>query len=489
MGFLKAAVERRVTTTVILLIAVILGGLAYLSLPARRYPKIDFPIATVTTVYPGGSPEEVETEITKRVEDAVSSIAGIDEIQSFSQQGVSLVIVQFELEHDIDIKAMDIRDNVDQVISEFPEDAEDPVVGKFDFAQIPVVTLALTGPQEINELYRLADERLGDRLAQVSGVAEVQLTGGQRREIHVLLDPARLRRYNVSVDEIIGAIRSTNLEVPAGQIIQPDTEFTVRTQGRFESVEEVLNVPVRSTGEEVLTIRHLGEVTDTYEEERTRSRGDGSPAVILSVLKQSDANDVEVSDGVQEILTELRGMLPEGGRLIITEDTSDFVRGALSNVRTNIALGIALTSLALYLFLGSLRGTMIAVVVMPAALMITFVFMMFTGVTLNILTLTALALAMGIVVNNSILVLENAHRFVEQGVEPMKAAIKGTADIGPHDISGVFERAVKSVAEAGAANRRKQGQHQYRAAMFSHVGFPSWFRTSAVVPEMCRMLL
>lgn len=488
MGFLRAAVERRVATTVILLIAIIMGGLAYVSLPVRRFPEVEFPIATVTTVYAGGSPEEVETEITKRIEDAVSSIAGIDEIRSYSQQGLSLVMVGFELEHDIDVKAMDIRDSIDQVLEEFPEDAEDPVVGKFDISQEPVVTLALTGPQTINELYRLADERLEQRLSQVSGVAQVQLAGGQRREIHVLLDPTKLRRYDVSVQEVAAALRARNMEVPAGHITQPATEYTVRVRGRFESVGEVEEVAVRRSGRETLRIRHLAQVVDTYEEERTRSRADGNSSIILTILKQSDANDVEISDGVQALVPELREMLPEEAKLFITEDTSDFVRGALSNVRQNIVLGIILTSLALYLFLGSMRGTLIAVVVMPSALVVTFLPMLFTDVTLNILTLTALALAMGIVVNNAILILENSHRFVEQGAEPADAAIQGTADIGLAIISSTATNLVVFLPIAFMGELIGRFFREFGLTIV-YVTSVSLFVSFTLTPMMCGALL
>ncbi len=430
MWMLEIIVRRRVTTTVIVLIAIILGLLSYVSLPVRKFPDVEFPMATVTTVYSGGSPEEIETEISKPIEDAVSSISGIDEIRSYSQQGMSLVMVMFDLENDIDIKAMDIRDNIDQIRRQLPDGAEDPVVGKFDFSQRPVVTIALTGPQSVDELYRLADERLQDRLAQVSGVAEVQLTGGREREIHVLLNPVKLRSYGISVNQVAAAIRGANEDVPAGQIIQPAMEYTVRTKGRFQTVEQMKNVPVVKRNDGTVYVRHLGTVKDTYEVERTRSRADGRRSIILSVLKQSDANDVEISEGVKNALPELREMLPVGARMEVMQDTSNFVRGALSNVRQNIVLGIVITVFVLYLFLGSLRGTLIAVVVMPSALIITLCMMLFSDITLNILTLTALALSMGIVVNNAILILENAHRFVERGFEPVDAAIRGTADIG-----------------------------------------------------------
>ncbi len=430
MGFLDAIVKRRVMTTVIVLMAVILGVLAYLSIPLRRFPDIDFPMATITTVYPGGSPEAIESEITKLIEDAISSIDGIDELQSYSQQGMSLILVQFDMEEDINVKAMDIRDKIDQVKAQLPSDAEDPIVGKFDISQFPLVTVALLGPQDIDELYRIADEVLEDRIAQVSGVAEVQIAGGRERQIRVLLDPVKLRKNNVSPDEIARAIQGTNLEIPAGTIKESAIEYSIRTTGRFDSVEQILNVAVANTGSGILRVRDLGTVKDTFEDETTRSRADGRNSIIMSIIKQSDANDVEVSDGILEALPEMRKLIPAGAELFVVSDDAEFIRGALANVRQNMMIGILLTAITLYLFFGSWRGTVIVALVMPSALVVTFLLMLFSGLTLNILTLTALALSMGIIVNNAILVLENAQRLVDEGMEPVQAAIAGTKDIG-----------------------------------------------------------
>lgn len=442
MGFLEAVIRRRVMTTVLVLTAVILGAQAYLQMPVRRFPDVDFPVATVTTIFPGAGPEEVEAEITRRIEDAVSSVAGLDMVKSFSQQGVSLVLIQFNLEEDIDLKAMDIRDRIDAIRAQLPEDAEDPVTAKFDFAAMPIVTIALSGPQDVNELYRLADEVLADRLARIGGVAEIQITGGRQREIHVFLDGAKLRRHAVSVDEVAAAIRGANIEVPAGNITEPGTEYTLKTTGKFSSIEEILSVPVRSTADGVLELRHLGTVEDGLEKERDRSRADGSNGVIISVMKQSDANAVEVSNGVRKTLKKLQELIPPGATLFIAADTSNFVRGALANVRSNMIAGIILTSLALYLFLGSWRGTVITALVMPSALLVTFLFMMFSDITINILTLTALALSMGIIVNNAILILENSQRFVEKGMEPVEAAIAGTKDIALAIVSSTLTNLV-----------------------------------------------
>ncbi|MFP4175700.1 MAG: efflux RND transporter permease subunit [Candidatus Brocadiia bacterium] len=432
MNIIDALIRRRVLTSVLVLIAAIMGALSYFTMGVRRFPDVDFPVAVVSTAYPGAAPEEIESEITTDMEDAVSTVAGIDEIESYSQHGLSLTLIQFDLEEDIDIKAMDLRDEIDIVREQLPDDAEDPVVQKFDPGQTPVVTLALTGSGDVdvNELFRLAEEELEDPLSQVPGVAEVETSGGQTREIHVLVDPLKMRAYDISPGQVGTALAAANVEISAGEIIQPEMEYTVRTRGKFNSVEEIGDIPVSRNDNSTVYVRDIAEIQDTYEDEETRSRANGRNSVVLTVQKQTDANDVEISDGVQERLPELRERLAGDMELFITEDNSDSIRGALSNVGNNIVIGMVLTALALYFFFSSWRGTIIAGVVMPSALIITFVFLMYSGVSVNILTLTALALSVGIIVNNSILILENAHRLVEEGLEPVEAAVIGTRDIG-----------------------------------------------------------
>jgi len=429
VGIIAQLVRRRVLTTVLVLIAVIVGGLAYARLGLRRFPKIEFPIATVVTRYGGGSPSEIESDITKRVEDAVSPISGIEEITSYSQQGLSLVMIEFELGEDIDLRAVDVRNEVDRVRRELPDAAEDPIVVKFDISSFPVMTLALRGPQDVNELYRLADEDLAPLIAQVSGVAEVNVTGGQEREIHVLLDARKLRKHRVPVGSVATALQLANMDVPAGHITQPGREYIIRATGRFQSVDEISGVRVPSRGGGYLTIGDLGRVLDTYEQRRTASRFNAETAVVMNIQPQSDANEVEVVDGVRELLPRLEGMLPTGAELTVAEDSAAYVRGALANVRNNMIIGILLTAAVLYLFLKSWRATFIAALAMPTAVIVAFIGIMASGFSLNILSLTGLAIVIGVLVNNAILVLENVTRFVHEGHEPVEAATSGTQEI------------------------------------------------------------
>lgn len=429
MGMIAQCVRRRVMTTVLVLIGVIVGALSYFELGLRRMPEIDLPFATISTVYPGGSPAEVETEITRPIEDAVSSISGIDELTSYSQQGLSLVMIQFELEEDIDDRADDIRSQIDRIRSLLPDEAEDPVVQKFDISRQPVVTLALSGPQGSNRLFRLAEEELATELSQVQGVANVEITGGQRREIHVLLRVHDLRRLRIPISAVVGALRAANVAVPAGHITQKGREVMIRTTGRFRSVEDIRDVQVPTRGRGRITVGDLGQIVDTYGEARSSARYSGRESVALVVTAESGANEVEVADGIYARMGRLRGMLPEGARLEIGVDETRFVRGALANVRNNMLIGILLTSLALYLFLRSGRATLVMVVVMPVSVVLTFALMRVSGFTLNILSLTGLAIVIGVLVNNAILIVENVTRFIHEGMDPVQAAEAGTKDI------------------------------------------------------------
>jgi len=429
MGLIEVFVRRRVLTTVLVLMAVILGAVSYSKLGLRRFPNVDFPFATITTVLPGGSPSEIERDVTKRIEDAVSSISGIDEMTSYSQQGLSLVLLQFDLEEDIDIKATDISNKLDLIRSELPDAAEDPVVSKFDISQRPVMQLALSGPQGAGELYRLADEVLSTFISQVPGVATVELTGGERREVQVLLDARKLRKFRVPIGLVISALAAANMEVPGGHITQPGREFVVRATGRFRNVDDIAGVRIPTAGRGTVTVGDLGRVVDTYAEARTASRFDGVPAIILTIQAETDANEVEVADAVKARLDEWRDLLPTGATLSIASDDTEFVRGSLANVRSNMLIGILLTALALFLFLKSGRATLIIALVMPTAVISTFTFMLFSGFTLNILSLTGLAIVVGVLVNNAILIVENVYGFIHRGHDPMEAAVLGARDI------------------------------------------------------------
>ncbi|MFW6413867.1 MAG: efflux RND transporter permease subunit [Verrucomicrobiota bacterium] len=429
MGFFELFVRRRVMTTVVVLIAVIVGALAYWSMGLRRFPDIEFPVVTISTDYSGGTPGTVETEITQHIEEAVSSIAGVDNIESYSQQGMSQVVVQFDLDEDVDLKAIDVLNEVDSVRRLLPEDAEDPVVQKLEAGQEPVLTLALRGKQDVNALYRLADEELSQRLSQLSGVAAVDITGGQERELEVLLEGRKLRKHGISITEVSEALGQTNIDIPGGFITESGQEYLLRSQGRFDNLERIENVQIPTTGDGIVKTKHLGTVVDGFEDQRTTSRVNGDEAIVLTIQKQSKANDVEVAQAVRNSLPELEKLLPPDSSLEIVEDQSEYITGALNNVQGNMLLGISLTALTLFLFLSSGRATAIAAVVMPVSVIATLPLMMFSGFSLNILTLLALALSVGIVVNNSILVLENSVRFMEMGRPRDQAAALGAADI------------------------------------------------------------
>jgi len=434
MGFFGLFIRRRVLTTVLVLMAVIVGGLALLDIGLRRMPDVEFPFATISTAYPGGSPDEIETEISKRIEDAVSSISGIDEMTSFSQSGLSLVMIQFDLDEDIDIKAQDIRGKIDLIREQLPDDAEDPVVQKLDITSSPVMKLALAGVQDANELYRLADEELVTLISQVPGVARVTLAGGQRREVQVRLRARDLRRLKIPIGAVVDALRAANMDMPAGDITQGGYEINVRAAGRVESVDAIAAVEVPTSGSGHVRVGDIADIADTYGEARTASRFSRGTdaarnAVMLIVQAQSGANEVDVAAGVTARLDSMRKLLPTGATLDVVVDDSEFVRGALANVRSNMIIGILLTALTLFLFLRSGRATLIIATVMPTSILVSFALIGGSGFTLNILTLTGLAIVIGVLVNNAILIVDSITDQIQEGLEPVEAAVKGTKDI------------------------------------------------------------
>jgi HAE1 family hydrophobic/amphiphilic exporter-1 len=424
------AVTRPVLTTVIVAAILVLGFFSYLRLVVDLFPDVEFPFVTVTTIYPGAGPEEVESQISKRVEDAVSTIAGIKRMDSINQESLSLVLIEFELGVDQDQTGIDVNEKVEQILNELPDGADKPQVVKFDLGALPILNLALTGPQSPRELYDVADKVVRDAVSQAPGVASVTIIGGRKREIRVALDPAQLFAYNLDASQVIAAIASENVSIPAGRVTETDREFGVRTLGEFRDLEELRRLPVQTPAGGVVRLGNLGRVIDTTEEARDLAVFDGVRSVGLFVQKRTDANTVRTAAAVRERIGELDGVLPEGMRIDVVRDNSTFIRTAVRDVLINIAIGILLTTALLYLFLHSLRTTVIAAIAMPTSIIATFLLIDFGGFSINIVTLLGLGISIGVLVTNAIVVLESISRHVNVlGEDPVTAARKGTDEV------------------------------------------------------------
>ena len=427
--FARLAVWRPVLTSMLVTVFVVLGGFSYFALAIDLFPEVDFPVITVTTIYPGAGPEEVETEITEPIEDAVSTIANLESLSSFSQENISTVIIEFDYNVDADLVAIEVKDKVDAIRAQFPSDAEPPTVIKLDITAMPIMDVTLSGPQSLEALTDLADDVLRERLARVEGIASVTITGGRERQIEVLVHPERLRAYNLSITDVAALVGGENITVPAGRVTEPGAEYSVRVVGEYGSLTEVENLPLFLPENGRVRLAEVATVREGFADVREIARYNSQPAVSLSLQKQSGANTVAAAEGVFEAVEELRAQMPPGAVIEIARDASEFIRDSVQDITRNIIIGIILTTLVLFIFLHSWRGTIVAAVAMPATIVATFLALDRVGFTINIMTLMALGITVGILVTNTIVVLESIYRHLDMGKSPKEAAEIGTTEV------------------------------------------------------------
>ncbi len=427
--FARLAVRRPVLTSMLVGAFVILGGFSYFTLGVDLLPGIDFPVVTVTAVYPGAGPEEVESQVTEPIEDAISTIANIKSLTSYSRENLSTVIVEFDYEADADLAAIEVKDKVDAIRRQLPSDVEPPTILKLDINAMPIMDVALSGPQSLDVLYDFADRVVRERLARVDGVATVNIVGGRKREIQVLVHPDRLRAYGLAVTDVAARVGAENLTIPAGRISEPGEEYAVRVVGEYTSPEEIANLPLSLPRGGRIRLADVATVREGFADVREIARFNGQPTVSLSIQKRSDANTVATAAGVFEALDALRTELPPGAELTVARDASAFIRDAVQDILRNILIGIALTTAVLFLFLHSWRGTVVAAVAMPATIVATFLALDRLGFTINVMTLMALGITVGILVTNTIVVLENIYRHLDRGSGPHEAAEEGTTEV------------------------------------------------------------
>src|SRR5215212_734895 len=428
----EICVRRPVFATMLILSLTVVGVFSFSTLGVDLFPKIDLPTITVTVVNPGAGPQEVETEITDKVEAAVNTISGIDELRSTSVEGVSQVFITFLLDKNADVAAQEIRDKVGLIRGDLPETSEDPIIQKLDTDAAPVLRIAVSANRSLRDVTDIADKDIKKRIESLNGVGNVAIIGGALREIHVWIDPDKMRAYNVTVPDVLAAVRSQNMEVPGGRVDEGTRELTVRTMGRITNPADFNNVSIGQRGSYAVKISDIGYTADESEEQRTSARLNGLPAVTLVVSKQSGQNTVQVADAVKERLKELKPSLDKKGiRTQIVGDQSVFIKAAVDAIKTHLVEGGLLAALVVFLFLWNVRSTMIAAVAIPTSIIATFGLMAAMGYTLNQITMLALTLMVGIVIDDAIVVLENIFRFVEEkGYGAFQAAIEGTREIG-----------------------------------------------------------
>jgi HAE1 family hydrophobic/amphiphilic exporter-1 len=427
----EVCVKRPVFATMLILSLVVVGAFSFFSLGVDLFPKIDFPTITITVVNPGSSPQEIETEITEKVEEAVNTISGIDELRSTSIEGVSQVFVQFLLEKNIEVAFNEVQQKVQNVVPQLPETAEKPTVLKLDSDAAPVLRLVVSGTGSLRDVTEIAKKQVKERLESVSGIGQITIIGGRERQINVWVDPDKLRSYNVTPAEVSAALRIQNLEFPSGRLDEGANETSVRTLGKIREAEDFNNVIVTARGGYQVKIKDLGYVEDGAEELRSQAFLNGQPAVTLIVSKQSGQNTVAVARTLKEQLKEIEKTLPKNYKIEVIGDNSIFIENSLNAIETHLIEGGILASIVVFLFLWNFRSTFIAAIAIPTSIVSTFALMYAMGYTLNSITMLSLTLMVGIVIDDAIVVLENIYRFVEEkGMPPFQAAIEGTREIG-----------------------------------------------------------
>lgn len=409
----------------------VVGVFSFRSLGVDLFPKIDLPTITITVVNPGASPQEIETEITDKVEGAVNTISGINELRSTSVEGVSQVFVNFLLEKNADVAAQEVRNKIDLIVNDLPETAEVPIVQKLDTDATPVLRIAVSAPRSLREVTDIADKQIKRLIESINGVGNVEIVGGRQREVEVWVNPDKMRAFNVSAVDVATAVRVQNMEVPGGRVEEGKRELTVRTMGRIPNPAEFNNLVVANRGPYAVKLSDIGYVEDGAEEQRTEARLNGQPAVTLVVSKQSGQNTVAVADAVKERLAEIAPALPRDVKTQIVGDQTIFIKAALHSINLHLIEGSLLAALVVFVFLWNFRATFIAAIAIPTSIIATFGLMAAMGFTLNQITMLALTLMVGIVIDDAVVVLENIFRFVEEkGVPPFQAAIEGTREIG-----------------------------------------------------------
>ena len=427
----EICVRRPVFATVIVLILTVIGGFSFFTLGVDRFPKIDIPTVSVSTTNNGAAPQEIETEITDVIEGVVNTVPGIDEMRSSSAQGRSTVTINFNLEKDPDLATQEVRDKVSTIINRLPETADPPVVRKADPDSQPVLVYAISAPRSSIELTNIVTKQIQERIESADGVGEVVVFGGRLREIKIYLDPNRLRAYNMSVTEVSTALSAQNLELPGGRLDEGARTVTLRTLSRVTKVEDFNDIVIATKNGYSVKVRDIGRAEDSGVDPTSAASLNGVPSVSLGIRKQSGANTIAVINAVKQRMAEIQPLLPPDLKINVTRDQSEFIETSLHSIEEHLIVGGLLAAVIVFLFLWNFRSTIIAALAIPTSIISAFALIAVLGYSMNQMTMLALTLMVGIVIDDAIVVLENIYRFVEEkGMHPFQAAIEGTKEIG-----------------------------------------------------------
>jgi hydrophobe/amphiphile efflux-1 (HAE1) family protein len=426
----EIGVHRPVATAMFFIAIVVMGLVSLTQLAIDMMPNIEIPTVGVITTYQGAGSQEVESRITEPIEDQVSTTQGLDKIESFSQEGISVVSAQFDWGHDLDAAINDIRDKVDLAKTLLPDDADDPILFKFDLSMMPVIFLAVTAQESYQNLFHLAEKEIADPLKRIPGVATATVRGGREREIHVDIDLEKLHAFHLAVDQVINVLRAQNLSLPGGHIKTGKTDFLVRTPAEFRSVDEINHVVVAYSNGVPVFLQEIATVEDRFKELTRDVRVDGKQGVVVMVQKQSGANTVAVAERVRMELEGIGKGLPSDVDITIAMDSSDDIKRAIDSLKDAVFYGLLFVVLVILFFIRNLRGSLIVAISIPASLIVSFLFLYLAGYTINIISLISLAIAIGMVVDDSIVVFENIFSHAERGERRSQASVLGASEVG-----------------------------------------------------------
>ena len=429
MSLYGAAVKRPIMTTLCFVAVVIMGLFSLVKLPIDLLPDIETNTIMVITMYPGASAEDIEQNVTKPLENTLNSVEHLKHISSNSRENTSVITLEFEFGYDIDVLTNDVRDKLDMVESSLPDGVMNPIIFKFSTDMIPICLLSVEAKESMAGLYKILDDNVVNPLARIDGVGSVSVSGAPKREIHVYCDPNRLEAYNLTVEAISNVIAAENMDMPGGSFDVGSNTYALRVQGEFSDARQMENVPVGSFNGKIIYLKDVARVDDSLEERSQETYNNGKLGAMVIIQKQSGANSVQISDKVKEMLPRIQKSLPSDVKIGVIQDTSDNIKNTIASLVETVMYALLFVMIVVFAFLGRWRATMIIVITIPISLIASFIYLYATGNTLNIISLSALSISIGMVVDDAIVVLENVTTHIERGSDPKQAAVHGTNEV------------------------------------------------------------
>ncbi len=429
MSLYASAVRRPIMTTLCFVAVAILGLFSLSTLPIDLYPDVETNTIMVMTTYQGASAQDIEQNVTRPLENALNAVNDLKHITSKSRDNISVITLEFEYGKDIDVLTNDVRDKLDMVKSSLPDNAETPIIFKFSSDMIPIVILSVKASESMPGLYKILDDAVANPLARISGVGSVSISGAPKREIHIYVDPTRLEAYNLSIETISAIIAAENRNIPGGSFDIGSDTYSLRVQGEFSSADQMRDIVVGSKDGKNIYLREVATIDDSLEERAQQTYNDGEKGAMIVIQKQSGANSVEISNKVLKMLPQLQKRLPSDVKLGIIVDTSDNIRNTINSLVETVLYALLFVVIVVFTFLGRWRATLIITITIPISLIASFIYLAVTGNTLNIVSLSALSISIGMVVDDAIVVLENVTTHIERGSDPRQAAIHGTNEV------------------------------------------------------------